>query len=164
MPDNKVLRIRKQSSGVLELFWLRFEKYKEPKDGVDGKMKWVMLFMNTITGELCEHFDHKDGLEYEELIYKLLCFFYLTENTEEIIAPRSVAGTRKTGKTSNDFNFPLTMVTSKWNITSIRTEGFLVSGHFRLQPKGVGRSEYENIYIAPFEKNGYTRRAKSLTA
>lgn len=159
LPGDRVLRIRKQASGTLELFWLRFVKDKEPGKMIEGSMKWVMLYMNTDTGELCEHFDHVDGLESEEFLYKLLCFFYLTENIEEIIAPKSVHGTRKTGKTLNDFSFPLTVVTSKWNITSIRTEGFMVSGHFRLQPKGVGRSEYEMIFIEPFQKNGYKRTA-----
>lgn len=93
----------------------------------------------------------------EMLIYKIMCFLYLTENEEYIVPPNSRAGTRKEGKVVNKSNFPITMVTSKWNITSVRTDGFMVSGHFRLQPTKRG---HKMIYIEPFEKHGYIRRAK----
>lgn len=96
-------------------------------------------------------------LKNEILIYKIMCFLYLTENEEYIVPPNSRAGTRKEGKVVNKSNFPITMVTSKWNITSVRTDGFMVSGHFRLQPTKKG---HKMIYIEPFEKHGYIRRAK----
>lgn len=129
-------------------------------DKNNGHMHWVMFFIKRDTGELCEHFKHPDVKQREEFIYKFLCFFYLTDNNEEIVAPGKVVGTRKTGKISNDFKFPLTMVTSKWNITSIRTEGFGVRGHFRVQPCGKAWSNYEIIFIDPFEKSGYKRTAQ----
>jgi len=149
------------SEGTIWFCHLTF-KYNKKSDN-DGHMNWVMFFINRETMELCEHFEHQDVINLEEFVYKFLCFFYLTENTEEIIPPGRVYGTRKTGKTSNDFRFPLTVVTSKWNITSIRTDSFGVRGHFRVQPCGVGRTNYEIIFIEPFEKSGYTRKAKSLS-
>jgi len=169
LPEQKVTFIF-QDGSLLRMIvsggtiWFCHLSFKKEKKSDEGRMNWVMFFINRKTMELCEHFDHQDVINLEEHIYKFLCFFYLAENTEEIIPPGRVYGTRKTGKTSNDFRFPLTVVTSKWNVTSIRTDSFGVRGHFRVQPCGAGRTNYEIIFIAPFEKSGYTRRAKSLTA
>jgi hypothetical protein len=169
LPDQKITFIF-QDGSLLRMvishntIWFCHIKFKFKKgDDNHGLMHNVMFYIEKDTMALCDHFNHPDVIGLEEHIYKFLCFFYLTENTEEIIPPGRVHGTRKTGKTSNDFKFPITIVTSKWNITTIRTEAFGVRGHFRVQPYGSG-SRYEIIFIAPFEKNGYTRRAKSLTA
>jgi len=98
----------------------------------------------------------------EERIYKLLCFFYFSDNEMIIVEPGRKYGTKKTGKIINTFkDIPITVVNSNWNITSIRTEGFGVRGHFRLQPCGVGMKEVKMIFIEPFIKNGYIRNAKN---
>lgn len=128
----------------------------------NGEIYWVMFYLNRNTGELCDHFNHVDVRNLEEFVYKFLCFFYLTENIEEEIPAGKTYGTRKSGKILNDFDFPVTIVNSRWNITTIRTEQFGVSGHFRVQPKGKGRSEYEVIFIDPYVKNGYKRTAKNI--
>jgi hypothetical protein len=125
----------------------------------NGQMYWVMFHFNRESGELCDHFNHPDVLGMEEHVYKFLCFFYLTNNSEEFIPAGQVYGTRKTGKIKNDFSFLLTLVNSRWNTTTIRTEQFGVRGHFRLQPRGVSRQDYEMIFIEPYTKNGYIRRA-----
>lgn len=156
--DNNALRMI-VSEDTLWFCHLNF-KFEKGSDN-DGNLGWVMFFLNRKTGELCEHFNHVDVRNLEEFIYKFLCFFYLTENTEEIVPAGKVVGTRKTGKISNDFNFPLTMVTSKWNVTSIRNEAFGVRGHFRVQPYKTG---YQIIFIEPFVKSGYVRTAKKLTS
>lgn len=163
LPGNRLLRVR-VSGSVVEIFWMIFKKHKDPGANIEGNMAWVMVYFNTETGELCEHFEHPDSYEIEELVYKLMCFFYLAENVEEIISPGKSHGTRKTGKVINEFAFPITVVNSKWNVTSIRTEGFNVRGHFRIQPCGKGRSEYEVIFIDPFVKHGYTRKAGKAAA
>lgn len=155
LPDNKLLRIRKLTD-ALELFWATFDKAPKYGENIDGKMKWTLFLTDTSTGYLSSNFDDKNVTDIEEFVYKLLCFFYLTENAEEILQPKSVTGTKKTGKIKNDFNFPIVKVTSKWNITTIRTEGFGVSGHFRLQPY---KNEHKLIFIEPFIKNGYKRGA-----
>lgn len=140
--------------------WFCHLKFKMNHDSnIDGHMNWVMFYMDRLNGDLCEHFNHKDVKELEEFVYKFLCFFYLTENQEEILPAGKVYGTRKTGKILNDFKFPMTVVTSKWNTTTIRTDAFGVSGHFRLQPCGPGRTDTELIFIEPFIKNGYKRTA-----
>lgn len=137
-----------------------FDKVGKGVEKNDGQMYWIIFFIKRNTGELCQHFEHQDVKQIEEFVYKFLCFFYLTENEEQIVPPGKVVGTRATGKISNDFKFPLTMVTSKWNTTSIRTEGFGVRGHFRVQPMGpVDDRYYEIILIDPFDKKGYKRTA-----
>ncbi len=158
--DNNLLRMI-VSEETLWFCHLSFTFDKGDKN--NGKSNWVMFYLNRKTGELCEHFNHTDVRNLEEFIYKFLCFFYLTENTEEIIPAGKIHGTRKTGKISNDFRFPITLVTSRWNTTTIRTESFGVRGHFRVQPCGKGRSNYEIIFIAPFTKQGYIRKAAKLT-
>lgn len=86
---------------------------------------------------------------------------FLSENEEVILMPNQKSGTKKSGKIINQLKVPLTIVDSKWNITSINNTGFDVSGHFRLQPYGVGMQETKMIFIEPFRKNGYVRKAKS---
>lgn len=51
-----------------------------------------------------------------------------------------------------------------WFRTIIRTEGFMVRGHFRLQPYKNSKKEWDRklVYIEPFQKHGYTRTAKKL--
>lgn len=163
LPDNKLLRVFITAPG-LQMFWLTFSKFKNGGEKIEGNMKWVMLYLDTDTGKLCEHFDHKDAVAIEEFIYKLMCFFYLTENDELQIQSGKKYGSKKSPDNMlNDFKFPVTVVNSRWNITTIRTEGFTVSGHFRLQPCGIGFIDRKIIFIEPFEKQGYVRKAKSET-
>lgn len=160
LPKDNLLRVvvgnNKEGKKSIELFWLHFKKDPNPGGNIEGKMGWVMNYFNAETGELCPHFEHHDTVEIEEFMYKLMIFFYLTDNVEEILPPRSVTGTKKTGKIKNDFPFSVVKVTSKWNVTSIRTEGFMVSGHWRLQPY---KDHTKNIWIDPFAKSGYKRTA-----
>ena len=52
-------------------------------------------------------------------------------------------------------------IDSRWLREIIRTEGFKVRGHFRLQPMKDEDGEWTRklIYINEFEKHGYHRRA-----
>lgn len=51
----------------------------------------------------------------------------------------------------------------KWITTIVRSEGFKVRGHFRLQPYKIdGEWTKRLIYINEYEKHGYTRRAQKL--
>ena len=61
----------------------------------------------------------------------------------------------------NDTGLNITYLTSKWFTNIVRTEGFSVSGHFRLQPKKEnGEWTKELIWINPFKKHGYHSRAQ----
>lgn len=51
---------------------------------------------------------------------------------------------------------------STWYTSIVRTEGFAVRGHLRMQACGKNFSERKLIYIDSFEKHGYVRKAKML--
>lgn len=155
MPDNQLVRLI-SDNGYLSFTHITC---KNADWNINhGTVGWCMFWINLKRNVACTHWAHKDVQDVEEYIFKLLCFIYLSDNEEMIIPPGAKHGTRKSGKVINSLKFPLTIVTSKWNITSIRTEGFDVSGHFRLQPYATGT---KMIFIQPFRKHGYVKRAAS---
>lgn len=94
---------------------------------------------------------------------KCLIFLKLTEPEIIHLAAGKKHGTRKEGH-YNATAFPVIIVDSTWNQYIVRTEGFGVSGHFRLQRYGKGNMDLKLIWIKPFEKNGYVRLPKAETA
>jgi hypothetical protein len=61
----------------------------------------------------------------------------------------------------NDTKLKLTYLDSKWFTDLVKSEGFNVRGHFRLQPKKEnGRWTKELIWILGFKKTGYTAKAR----
>lgn len=130
----------------------------------EGMVHFILFYVDQLTGEQCEHFAHNDVRNIEEFIYKLLCFVYLSDNTEKILAPGEKSGTKKSGKIINTLPFPLTIINSNWNITSIRNEEFGVSGHLALRWVGQGRTEKRMVWIDPYLKHGYIRKAKNVNS
>lgn len=131
----------------------------------DNKNEWnehaICFFVDTKTGLQCDHFNHIDVKGIEDFIYRLLCFIWLSENEEIIVKPGQKVGTRNSGKLINSFDkLPITIINSKWNVTSVRTEGFQVRGHFRVLTKG--HIEPRMVWIEPYEKKGYIRKAKAM--
>jgi len=156
--DNSFIRFNKSPTGMH--FTMISFQYSNTKGG-EGMMD-IDMFFTTEDGTQVSDKVNPDRIEMvEKLIYRLLCFLYLTENDEVIVEPGRKTGTRKSGKIVNTLPFPLTIVDSRWNTTVIRTEGFPVSGHFRIQPCGPQMSQHKLIFIEPFQKNGYIRKAKS---
>jgi hypothetical protein len=93
---------------------------------------------------------------------QLLLFIELSDTGIELLEPNQKTGTRKSGKVFNQTKTKIVVVDSKWNTMSVRTEGFLVSGHWRMQPCGTGMMERRIIWIDSFQKNGYVKgRSKS---
>lgn len=69
----------------------------------------------------------------------------------------------QTCKYINDTDVQITYLDSLWFTTIVRSEGFDVRGHFRLQPKKKdGLWTKELIFINPFRKAGYTAPARKL--
>lgn len=66
------------------------------------------------------------------------------------------------GKIVNDTGVDVILLDSTWFREIIRNEGFIVRGHFCLQPykDENGKWTRKLIYINEFEKHGYHRRAK----
>jgi len=60
----------------------------------------------------------------------------------------------------NKQDLTIGVLDSRWFRNIIRTEGFGVRGHFRLQPYGPNMSKKRLIYIKPFEKKGYKSKAR----
>ena len=66
-------------------------------------------------------------------------------------------------KVLNETGVPVLILDSKWFRNIVRSEGFAVRGHFRLQPKKInGEWTKELIWINDFEKHGYTSKARIL--
>ena len=64
----------------------------------------------------------------------------------------------------NDIDLPINYLDSKWFTTLVKSEGFNVRGHFRLQPKKKdGEWTRELIWINEFRKTGYTAPARRLS-
>lgn len=153
LPDNRVIRMRAYGNKL----GFCIISANKVVDGI-AHTEFSTFHVNRLDNELSSNWKTTPQIiENELLIYKLLCFLYLSENTEQVVAPGGKQGTRKSGKIINSLPFPIITVTSNWNIASIRTEGFDVSGHFRLQPTKAGT---KMIFIEPFRKHGYTRTAK----
>jgi hypothetical protein len=87
---------------------------------------------------------------------------YCTLETKVVNAGRK--GHHVGEKYINDTEYPIEILDSTWFTTIIRSEGFGVEGHFRMQPYGPGLTLRKLIWIAPFEKEGYTRTAKILSS
>ena len=64
-------------------------------------------------------------------------------------------------KVNNFMGIDVQVLDSRWFTTICRDEGFLVSGHFRLQPCKDDNGEWTRklIYINPYAKHGYHRLA-----
>lgn len=61
---------------------------------------------------------------------------------------------------NNQTDFKITQLDCTWFTNIIRSEGFKVSGHFRLQPYSDGSKRI--IWINEFHKNGYSLKPKML--
>lgn len=96
-------------------------------------------------------------------IAKILTFILLGDIETLFLDPgKSNNKPKNSGKIINTSRVPVTIVDSRWNTIVVRTDGFGVRGHFRLQPCGAGRADRKLVWIAAFEKHGYTRRAGVL--
>ena len=125
---------------------------------IDFFCKGTILRINRSSNEHIYTKGDEKYHEFYEFTYKLLCFFFLSENDIEVIQRGATHGQKKSGKFKNDLPIPVRIINSKWNITSIRTDGFLVSGHFALRRCGPGRTASRMVYIEPYQKHGYIRR------
>lgn len=64
----------------------------------------------------------------------------------------------------NDSKFNINHIDSRWFTTLVKSDGFKVRGHFRLQPKKKdGSWTKELIWINDFMKSGYTAPAQKLS-
>lgn len=146
----------------LEVFHLKNTPL--PENSIyQAKLNWCWFYVDFKDGVISSNFGDKNTSLYAPMIYSLLAFLKLSDVTEQVIPAGQRYGTQKTFKTHNIFPAPLTLVNSNWNITTIRGEGFPVKGHAAFRWVGPGRSSLRLVYIAPYEKEGYTRKAGKLS-
>lgn len=155
-PNNALIRLF-VSENHIHITFLEMKMVDELK----GYSTWHMFFVNKTENRKCEHFQSNQVQSIEEFVYKLLCFVFLTENEEVLLPPKGKTGTKASGKLINTLGIPLMIINSKWNITSYRTEGFAVRGHFAIRWTGEGRKIPKLVFINPFEKKGYVKKSKS---
>lgn len=95
-------------------------------------------------------------------VTQLMTFIELGDIETIILESNKNNGKSKNdGKIHNGSNNTVYVVDSTWNQILIRTEGFGVMGHGRLQPCGKGNLDRKLIWISAFEKHGYTRRPRA---
>lgn len=106
---------------------------------------------------------YEDGYPNEfTTIMQVLTFVELGDITvKELPAGRNNGGKKNVDKITNTSNNTVFVVDSTWNTIVVRTEGFAVRGHFRLQSCGEGHKDRKLTWIDAFEKHGYTRRPKA---
>jgi hypothetical protein len=88
---------------------------------------------------------------------------YAPVETKNLPAGQKVKGIdcKYINETSDD----ITITDCTWFTNLVKSDGFKVRGHFRLQPKKKdGEWTKELIWIKDFEKSGYTRQAGILKA
>jgi hypothetical protein len=107
------------------------------------------------------YFPSNEKSEFNRLV-KLMIFIELGDiEVVEIEKGRNNGKAKNEGKITNTSDYTVYVVDSSWNKLIIRTDGFAVMGHFRLQPCGAALKERKLIWINAFEKHGYKRRPRA---
>jgi len=120
--------------------------------------------MDTMTTYMMS--DYEDVYTPDLILYQqsFILFFkkYGNVDLEMLPAKKAVRKSQLLGEKVNNFmGIDIQVLDSRWFTTICRDEGFLVSGHFRLQPckDEQGRWTRKLIYINPYAKQGYHRLA-----
>ena len=131
----------------------------------DYHLSYDLVRVNSESGEwrhaigVVDNWNEEQEAKFRDKIMKVLIYLFLSDVIVQMIPiGRSNGQPKKQGKIINDSSQPVKVVTSKWNTLTVRTGGFEVGGHFRLQPFGIDRKEVRLVYIKPYKKKGYTRR------
>lgn len=106
----------------------------------------------------------KNGIDAMSVIgdiFTLLLFMKYCDLNTKVITPRKKEVHIGT-KYLNETNRKIEILDSTWFTTIVRSDGFKVRGHFRMQPYGEGMTQKKLIWISDFEKSGYTKQAKIL--
>lgn len=179
MIDNSLYKeIGDNLSGVL-LFGNMSIVYKAKRVIVGGVGAWKLNIINFFNGDSLgtfywEGFTHSDMLHDGlspidaakgawSIVQMVLMFKKFADvEIKELPAGQKVKDIEC--KYINETQSNVTLLTSTWFTTLVKSDAFKVRGHFRLQPKkkdGVWTKEL--IWINDFEKTGYTAPAKILS-
>jgi hypothetical protein len=102
--------------------------------------------------------------EMAERFIRFLLFMELGEITINVVHPNGKVKFGKSGedKIKNEAGLDAILVTTNWNKITVVQGEIPVRGHTRVQPCGVGRSDYKLIWINDFVKQGYTRHSGKI--
>ena len=120
--------------------------------------------MDTMTVLSAQGLDHvytPDVMLYQ---HSFILFFkkYGNVDIETVEGNTTITKSKVLGEKVNNYTgIDVQLLDSHWFTTICRDEGFMVSGHFRLQPCKDEHGEWTRklIYINPFAKHGYHRVA-----
>ena len=105
----------------------------------------------------------EDGiLQISSFVVAFLLFKDFTDVETKVITPRAKSpafGERH----KNESNVKVCVIGSDWFVTTIRSEGFSVKGHFASRACGPGWSDRRLVWISGYQKKGHTKKAKILT-
>ena len=115
------------------------------------------IYFNTYSFLTKEYvFDtNEDGCNF---VVKLLSYLYYGDITTKVVNPKVKINTNSFKSFLNNSKFQITYIDSLWR-QRICSNGFKVSGHFRMQPFGESRLKRKLIWIEEFSKDGYNRKA-----
>jgi len=118
-----------------------------------------------------ENINPSDKNEIQNRLWSRLAqpiIFHMFKSYAEVETKTLFSETRQkdsTNKYVNDTKLNLTFLDSKWFTSIVKSEGFSVRGHFRLQPKKKnGEWTKELIWVNEFNKLGYTAPARKLSS
>jgi len=148
-----------------DLVFVVFKIMIDPLDktGIDYRHTYFNFDINNFENSLRENKDKIGGefMEMVELLIRMIVFLHMTPVTYKFIESKGKVGDFIKGtQVKNEMRLPITLVDINWNHITIRTEGFDVRGHWRLQRHGKGWSEVYLKFIQPYGKNGYVRKYK----
>lgn len=152
--DNEIVFYMFDKTGIPLAMFIDSVKYKIYQNGwisscfsVENKREAIQTFVYSRIAKL--------------IIFRM--FKTYAEVETKIIQPNS----KEKGidcKYVNDTKLKLTYLDSKWFTNLVKSEGFNVRGHFRLQPKKKdGEWTKEIVWISEFQKTGYTAPARMLS-
>lgn len=124
------------------------------------KKETLKNFTNDKWSELKLDFNY-----WASFIISFACFCRYCEIETKVVAPQHKehhAGEKYVNETKSKVE----ILDANWFTTIVRSEGFTVGadtgGFFRWQPCGPGQKLRQLKWIMPYEKEGYTRKAKKL--
>jgi hypothetical protein len=118
-------------------------------------------FISSVFGLKLSEEEIKNWLTYKIIELVIIKMFKSYAEVETKILPPNSKTKYGDTKCINDTESKITHLDSKWFTNLVKSNGFNVRGHFRLQPKKKdGQWIRELIWINEFEKSGYTAPAR----
>lgn len=141
------------------LFWFRS---LAKKLNLELSAKDIKNPVSNCTDFTIAEFSELDSLLYSELIATINFIKYARVETKFMPAGQKVKDIDC--KYINETKSNIRILNSTWFTNLVKSDAFRVRGHFRLQPCGEGMKDRKLIWINEFQKEGYTAKARMLTA